>query len=378
MDNKTFIIAVMEDIQDGYGSLIITLKERINSARIKAVLAVNAELVHLYWDIGKLILLQQQEKGWGAKVTEQLSKDLRSEFPDMKGLSDTNLRNMRRFAETYPDLFRQQLAGKNEIRQQAVGELETEADDLLQSAISRIPWGHNVVLMEKLKEQHHRLWYASKSIENGWSRSVLEHQIANGLYERQQTTEKQTNFKKLLPTHQSELAEQAIKDPYIFDFLNLSKEHKEKELEDKLIEHITKFLMELGAGFAFVGRQYHLPVRGDDFYIDLLFYHIHLKCYVVIELKIDKFKPEYAGKLNFYLSAVDDLLKRSDDNPTIGILLCPTKNNVVVEYALRDMTKPIGVSEYQITKNIPKDLIKDLPGIKALQQELEEELKKEL
>ncbi len=295
----------------------------------------------------------------------------------MKGLSDTNLRNMRRFSETYPDLFRQQLAGKSEIRQRAVGKLETEADDLLQFAITQIPWGHNVVLMEKLKELPKRLWYANKSIENGWSRSVLEHQIANGLYERQQTTEKQTNFKKILPAHQSELAEQAIKDPYIFDFLNISKEHKEKELENKLIEHITKFLMELGAGFAFVGRQYHLPVGGDDFYIDLLFYHIHLKCYVVIELKIDKFKPEYAGKLNFYLSAVDDILKRSDDNPTIGILLCPTKNNVVVEYALRDMTKPMGISEYQITKNIPKELIKNLPGIKALQHELEEELKKE-
>ncbi|MCB0395037.1 MAG: DUF1016 family protein [Flavobacteriales bacterium] len=368
------------DREKAYLGLLEDLKQRIASARIRAALAANAELIRLYWDIGKAILKQQEQKGWGAKVTETLSADLRKEFPDMKGLSDSNLRYMRRFAETYPDLFRQQSVGKKTIRQQPVGELSgsTEAvnPNNFDRVVSQLPWGHNIALMNKANNIKERLWYANQCVEYGWSRAILEHQIETGLYQRQERKGKSTNFKHLLPSPQSELAEQTIKDPYVFDFLGLSKKYKEKELEDKLMEHITRFLIELGKGFAFVGRQYHLQVGEDDFYIDLLFYHIRLKSYVVVELKIDKFKPEYAGQLNFYLSAVDDMLKGEDDKPTIGILLCPTKNSVVVEYALKGMSKPMGVSEYQLSKSIPKELKKELRDIDELKQELEEEIRR--
>lgn len=245
------------------------------------------------------------------------------------------------------------------------------------ASITQIPWGHNRLLMDKLSREEERLWYAETYIEHGWSRAVLEHQIETGLFQRQGNKSKSTNFRSLLTSPQSELAEQTIKDPYVFDFLGLDKKYKEKELEDKLMEHITRFLMELGSGFAFVGRQYHLQVGEDDFYIDLLFYHIRLKCYVVIELKIDKFRPEYAGQLNFYLSVVDDRLKGKGEKASIGILLCPSKNSVVVEYVLKGMSRPMGVSEYRISKPIPKVLKKALKDIDDLKQELETQIAKE-
>jgi predicted nuclease of restriction endonuclease-like (RecB) superfamily len=364
-----------------YGGLLSSLKERIASARIKAALAVNTELIHLYWDIGKSILVRQKQKGWGAKVTERLSRDLRKAFPDMKGLSKSNLDYMLRFTETYPDLFSPQAVGKmissskvrskKPISPQAVGKL-----DLLRKTIGNLPWGHNRLLMEKILGNEERQWYAHLCIQHGWSRNVLAHQIESRLYHRQGKKTKTTNFKNQLPAPQSDLAEQTIKDPYLFDFLNISKKHNEKELENKLMEHITKFLVELGSGFAFVGRQYNLKVGKEDFFIDLLFFHIRLKCYVVVELKIDKFRPEYPGQLSFYLSAVDGLLKQSDHNPTIGILLCPSKDKVVVEYALQGINNPIGVSEYKTSKIIPNKLKKELASINDLKEELEEEIKR--
>jgi predicted nuclease of restriction endonuclease-like (RecB) superfamily len=365
-----------------YISLLTGLKKRIASARIKAALAVNSELIHLYWDIGKSILAQQKKKGWGAKVTETLSKDLRKAFADMKGLSKSNLDYMQRFAETYPHLFSPQPVGKiinsskpgaqKAISPQAVGKLNALGETIMQ-----LPWGHNRLLMEKLSTNEERQWYANHCVQHGWSRNVFAYQIESGLYHRQEKKGKSTNFKKILSSPQSELAEQTIKDPYIFDFLNISKKHNEKELEDKLMEHITRFLIELGSGFSFVGRQYNLKVGKEDFHIDLLFFHIRLKCYIVVELKIDKFRPEYAGQLSFYLSAVDGVLKQKDHNPTIGILLCPAKNKVVVEYALQGINSPIGVSEYEVSKNIPERLRKELAGINELKEELEQEIKRE-
>lgn len=356
--------------EKNYKELIVSLKQRIKTAQIKAVLSVNAELLHLYWDLGASILKAQKQKGWGAKIVDQLSKDLSDEFPDMKGLSRSNLYYTRKFAESYPELYTSKLPKKSPIVQWTVGQLA-----IVQQAIGQIPWGHNIALMDKLEMVEERVWYAQQTIAHGWSKTVLEHQIGSGLYQRQSKTKKTTNFKKALPAVQSELAEQTLKDPYIFDFLTISKTVKEKNLEDQLTNHITKFLMELGVGFAFVGRQYHLEIGGDDFYIDMLFYHIHLKCYVVIELKMEKFKPEFAGQLNFYLTAVDEVLKRDDDKPSIGILLCPSKNQIVAEFSLRDVNKPIGISEYKLTDRLPQKLKKDLP-IEQLKQELEKQLKK--
>ena len=343
-----------------YQELVGAIKQRISRARIKAALAANTELIRLYWDIGRMILEQQEKKGWGAKVTEYLSKDLKQAFPGMKGLSDTNLRYMRRFSKTYPDLFRQQAVGELEFRQQLVGEL---------------PWGHNLILLEKLGDNKERLWYSQKAVENGWSRNVLAHQIESGLYERQEKAEKISNFKALLPQEQSELAEQTLKSPYLFDFLNLPERVAEQELEQKLIEHIGKFLLELGQGFAFIANQYHLEVGGDDFYIDLLVYNYKMKCFWVIELKTAKFEPKDAGQLNFYVNAIDQYVKQTDDQPTIGILLCPEKNNVVTKLALGGTNKPIGVSEYKLKEKIPENFKGALQSIEALEDELKGQFK---
>lgn len=331
----------------GYVELLSQLKEKIRTAQVKAALAVNAELVRLYWDIGNVILQKLESGNWGAKIVERLARDLKSAFPDMKGFSLSNIKYMRQFAETYPDLA---------ISQQAVG---------------LIPWGHNVVLLAKVDSIEKRLWYAQKATEYGWSRSILTIQIETKLYERQTTSDKISNFIQNLPAPQSDLAQQLLKDPYVFDFLSVGKEAHEREIERELVKHITKFLLELGTGFAFVGQQYHLEVGGEDFFIDLMFYHLKLRCYVVIELKTTGFKPEYAGKLNFYLSVVDDLVKHPSDNPSIGILLCKGKNKAVAEYALKDVNKPIGVSAYELTEAIPESLKTSLPTIKELEAELE-------
>jgi len=329
-----------------YAHLLEDLKGRIRAAQIRAGLAANRELVLLYWEIGRRILDSQRREGWGAKVVERLSHDLRHEFPEMKGLSRANLLYMRAFADAHPDhSFVQQVAGQ-------------------------IPWFHNVVLLDKVKDPAEREWYIRQKIQNGWSRNVLVHQIESGLYKRQGKAV--SNFDKALPAPQSELARQILKDPYVFDFLTIGEEAKERDIEKALLEQIRAFLLELGVGFAFVGSQYHLEVGGEDFYIDLLFYHLRLRCYVVIELKVGEFKPEYAGKMNFYLSAVDDLLRHKDDQPSIGIILCKAKNKVIVEYALRDTRKPIGVSGYKLTETLPRKLKSELPSVEELETSLKE------
>ncbi len=332
------------DLIADYEELLQDLKKQIRNAQIKAALSVNRELVLLYWQLGKQILLKQQQEGWGAKVIERLSKDLRGEFPQMNGLSSRNLKYMRFLAESYPD------------------------EQIVQQLVAQIPWGHNVRILDKVKNLKERLWYIQQTIENGWSRNVLVHQIESDLYKRQGSAI--SNFDHTLIPTQSDLAKQLIKDPYNFGFLSLGKEAQERDLENALIDHMRDFLLELGVGFAFVVRQYHLEMVGEDFYIDLLFYHLRLRCFVVIDLKMDKFKPEFSGKMSFYVSAIDDLLKHPDDQPTIGIILCKTKNQTIAEYSLRDMKKPISISNYQLGDVLPEQLQKNLPTVEQLEAEL--------
>ncbi|MGB4765440.1 MAG: PDDEXK nuclease domain-containing protein [Rugosibacter sp.] len=328
----------------GYADWLAELKTRIHIAQQRAALAVNRELVLLYWQIGRDILERQAKQGWGAKVIERLAHDLRTDFPDMKGFSRANLMYMRAFAEAWPDAA---------IVQQAVGQL---------------PWGHNLVLLAKLKDPQLRLTYAQRAIAHGWSRNVLNIHIETRLLERE--GQAVTNFAAQLPAPQSDLARNMLKDPYLFDFLGVGKEADEREIESAIVEHITRFLLELGAGFAYVGRQVPIEVGGDDFFIDLLFYHLKLHCYMVVELKTGAFKPEHTGQLGFYLSAVDAVVKSAQDNPTIGLLLCKSQNRVVAEYALRDTNKPIGIAEYQLVAALPEELQMNLPSIEQIEREL--------
>ena len=329
---------------EGYADWLADLKGRIHTAQQRATLSVNRELVALYWRIGRDILARQAAQGWGAKVIERLAHDLRAAFPEMKGFSRANLMYMRAFAEAWPDA---------EIVQQAVGQL---------------PWGHNLVLLTRLKDAQQRLAYAQSAIAHGWSRNVLNIHIETRLLER--TGKAVTNFDASLPKPQSDLARESLKDPYRLDFLGLSREAGEREIENALVKHVTEFLLELGAGFAFVGRQVLLDVGGDEFFIDLLFYHLKLRCYVVVELKGGKFKPEHLGQLSFYLTAVDAQVKHPQDGPTIGLLLCKSKNKVVAEYALRDKTQPLGVAEYQLVESLPPELLTSLPSIAQIEREL--------
>ena len=330
----------------GYAELLSSLKERIRAAQIKAALSVNRELMLLYWQIGQEILDRQAKENWGTKVIDRLAADLRREFPDMKGFSSRNLMFMRGFAEAFPD------------------------KSIVKQLVSQIPWGHIIRTLQLIKDAPEREWYIRQTIENGWSRNVLVLQIESDLYRRQGKAV--TNYRKTLPSPQSDLAHQTLKDPYIFDFLTIDKEAHELAIEKELVNHITKFLLELGAGFAFVGKQFPLEVSGQDFYIDLLFYHTRLHCYVIVELKTGEFKPEYAGQINFYLSALDDLVKSVEDNPSIGIILCATKDRILAEYALRDVKKPIGVAEWKtkITRALPKKLKGNLPTIAEIEAEL--------
>jgi len=331
-------------IPEDYDEFLRGLKERIRTAQVKAALAVNRELVLLYWRIGQDILERQRQSGWGSKVIDRLAADLRNAFPEMSGFSPRNLKYMRAFAEAWPD------------------------EGFVQQVAAQLPWFHNCTILNKLKTLAERTWYAQQTIENGWSRNILIHQIESNLFHRKGKAI--TNFAKTLPAPQSELAQQIIKDPYNFDFLSLGAEAKERDLERGLIAQLQKFLLELGVGFSFVGSQYSLEVDGEDFFIDLLFYHLKLRCFVVIDLKMDQFRPESAGKMNFYLSAVDDLLKHSSDQPSLGIILCKTKKKMVVEYALRDTSKPLGVAEYRITAALPERLKGNLPSIEDLEAEL--------
>lgn len=340
-------MAITELNNKNYQELIESLKTQISQARVRAHLAVNKELIVLYWDIGNKILKRQTEEGWGSKVIENISKDLRNEFPEMKGLSSRNLVYMQTFAKSFSD------------------------PKITQQAAAQIPWGHICVIMDKIQIHAQRHWYAQKTIEHGWSRNILSHQIESDLFGREGKAI--SNFSSILPACQSDLANQILKDPYKFDFLSIGKDIHEREVEKELVKHIEKFLLELGAGFAFVGKQYKLSVGKEEYFIDLLFYHLKLRCYVVIELKTGKFKPEHTGKLNFYLSAVDDILRHQDDNPSIGILLCKDKGEQIkAEYALRDISKPIGLAEYRITENLPENIKTSLPSIEELEEELSE------
>lgn len=326
-----------------YLSIIETIKSEIESARFRATISVNSELTMLYYNIGSII---NENKSWGNKFIENLAKDIKLEYPNSKGYSVRNLKYMAKFADEYTD------------------------KEFVQTVSAQIPWSHNCLIMDKVKTHEKRKWYIEKTIENGWSHSVLTHQIESGLYERQAIAEKISNFENRLPATQSELAIQTMKDPYIFDFIPFKEDMLEKDIEQALVKDITALLLELGTGFAFLGNQYHLNVGGDDFYIDLLFYNLNLRSYVVIELKTGDFKPEYAGQLNFYLSAVDGILKKDTDNPSIGLLLCKSKNDLVAEYSLRDMSKPIGISEYKITSSLPEEYEKQLPSVEDIQKRI--------
>ena len=316
-----------------------------------------------YWDLGKMI--SEKEALWGSKLIEQLSRDLKMEFPEMKGLSRTNLFNSKRFYEFYTVELVQQPVGL--IGQQPVDQLKLSIE-LVQQLVGQLPWSHNILIFTKLNSLPEAKFYIEQTIENNWSRDTLASQIKTDLYKRKGKAI--TNFKNTLPAPLSELAEQTLKDPYVFDFMAMTAPYKERDIENQLVKHITTFLLELGKGFAFMGQQFHLEIADNDYYIDLLFYHTRLKCFVVVELKNTRFIPEYAGKLNFYLSAVDSMVKQADDKPTIGLLLCRDKNNIEAEFALRDINKPIGVSEFQLTEILPDNLKSSLPTIEEIEQQL--------
>lgn len=324
-----------------YFAVLNDIKIRIKTAQYKAVLGANTEMMNLYWNIGRIIIANTK---YGTNFLENLSKDILKEFPDIKGFSVSNLKYMRKFAEVYPDFQKSQ---------QVVGFL---------------PWRNNITLMTKVKDETVRQWYIEQNIKNGWNNTDLTHHIEMKLYERQAIADKTTNYEKLLPSPFSDLAQETLKSPYVFDFVEKRKGIIEREIENELVANIAKTIMELGTGFAFVGNQYHIEVSEKDYYIDLLFYNTKLRCYIVIELKNTEFKPEYAGKLNFYLSAVDDILKHETDNPSIGIMLCKTKDKLTAEYALKDINKPIGVSEYKLSDFIPAELADTLPSAEDIEK----------
>jgi predicted nuclease of restriction endonuclease-like (RecB) superfamily len=338
------------ELPSGYNSFFIQIKDRIYQERLRTVIAANSAMIRLYWEIGRGILEKQGLEGWGAKVIDRLSVDLKKAFPDMSGFSPRNLKYMRKFAEAWPDFA------------------------IVQAPLAQITWYHNIALLEKLENDKERLWYASKTLENGWSRNVLAFQIESELHKRKGKAI--SNFALTLPPEDSDMANQVFNDPYLFDFLGTDEPRREYELEQKLIDHLQKFLIELGQGFAFVGRQVHLEVGDQDFYIDLLFYHLKLRCYVVVELKAGKFKPEHAAQVSMYLNLVDDLLTHPDDKPSIGLLLVREKNNLVVEYALTGFKKPIGVAQWEreLPRSIPAEMTPRLPTIEEIDSELAGEL----
>ncbi len=331
-------------LPDSYPVFLQELKQRIRESQLQASISVNRELVLLYWRIGRDILVRQKRENWGAKVIDRLAADLKKAFPEMKGFSPRNLKYMRAFAEAWPE------------------------EEFVQQAVAQIPWGHNVRILDYIKERRDREWYVRATLEHGWSRDVLVHQIERGLHERAGAAV--TNFERTLPPPQSDLAQQITRDPYTFDFLMLAENAHERELEQGLLAHLRDFLLELGIGFAFVASQHRLDVGGNDFFIDLLFYHLKLRCFVIIDLKAKAFEPEFVGKMNFYLAAVDDLLRHPDDRPSIGLIICKTKDQIVAEYALRNTKTPIGISEYKLSESLPADLKGSLPTIEELEDEL--------
>lgn len=360
-------------INSEYKNWLVELKSKIQQSQIKAALAVNSQLIQLYWDLGKQIAEKQETAKWGSGFIDQLSKDLRLEFPDMKGFSKSNLKYCREFYKYYAEnQSQQQLIAKSEKSQQLVGELENskvaQVVSKLNNEIFMIPWGHHILIFQKIKNQPEAVFYIKETIKNSWSRAVLVHQIESNLYERQGKAV--SNFQNTLPKPQSNLANQLLKDPYNFDFLQMTADYNERDLEKSLTQHITDFLLELGAGFAFVGKQYAVTLGDKEYFIDLLFYHLTLRCYVVIELKVVEFEPEFAGKLNFYLNVIDEQLKHENDQPTVGLIICKTKDNLEAEYALKGIEKPIGISEYELKKILPDELKSSLPSIEEIENEL--------
>ncbi len=341
------VAPIISEMSDTYLSFIDNIKNEIKKQRLSVVLSANASMICLYWNIGKAILNKQAEEGWGSKVIDRISKDINDAFPDMSGFSPRNIKYMRKFAEVWNDY------------------------EIMQRTAAQIPWRSNILLMDKLSNQDERVWYAQKTLENGWSRNVLALQVESRLIER--SSKSVNNFPIALPPADSDMADQIFKDPYLFDFLGTDVPRREVEIERKLTEHIQQFLLELGQGFAFVGRQVHLEVGGQDFYLDLLFYHLKLRCYVVIELKACDFEPGFISQLNMYQNVVNDVLRHPDDKPTIGLLLVKGKNKTVVEYSLAGYQNPIGVAQWQeqITKQLPEDLRSSLPTIEEIEKEME-------
>ena len=378
--------SLTKNVRD-YAVLLTEVKSRIRSAQIRATLGANAEMLAMYWDIGRMIEQRQKTEGWGAAVIPRLARDIRNELPEVKGFSERNLKRMVAFFREYsatglivPQPAAQLITGPkvpqlaaqiehSEILPQVAAKKESILP-ILQQAAAKLPWFHHVILMEKVKDLPTRCWYMLAVAEQGWGREVMVAMIKNRAHERQGKAV--TNFETRLPMPQSDLARQVLKDPYIFDFLTLEEPFHEREMETSLIRHLEKFLIELGQGFAFVGRQFHMDVGDDDFYLDLLFYHLKLRCFVVVDLKKGAFKPEYAGKMNFYCSVVDDRLRHESDNPTIGLILCQDRKKIIAEYALRSVKKPIGVSEYELTRALPARFKSALPAIETIEKELSE------
>lgn len=338
----------LSEMSDSYLQFIEEVKSEIQRQRISVVLNANASMIRLYWNIGQAILQKQSDEGWGAKVIDRMAADIKASFPEMSGFSPRNIKYMRKFAECWPDYT------------------------IVQQVVAQLPWRTNITLMDKLKDPESRIWYAQKVIENGWSSTVLDIQIQGKLMER--SGKSVNNFAVALPPSDSDMADQVFKDPYLFDFLGTDMPRREVEIERQLTEHIQNFLLELGQGFAFVGRQVHMEVGGQDYYIDLLFYHLKLRCYVVIELKACDFEPGFIGQLNMYQNVVDDILRHPDDKPTIGLLLVKGKNKTVVEYSLSGYQNPIGVAEWknQIARSLPEELKSSLPSIEEIERELEQ------
>jgi predicted nuclease of restriction endonuclease-like (RecB) superfamily len=328
---------------DDYFEILENVKAQIQNAQYRAVLGANREQIILYWNIGKVIITNIK---WGNKFIDNLARDIKLEFPNAKGYSVRNLKYMRKFADMFPEL------------------------EIVQEPLAQLTWYHLQLLMDKVSDKTVYLWYADKALDNGWSRNVLLHQISIKLYERQAIADKAANFERTLPSPQSELAQETLKNPYVFDFVEAREGIVEREIEQELVANIAKTIMELGTGFAFVGNQYHLEISNKDYFIDLLFYNLKLSCFVVVEIKNAEFKPEHAGKLNFYLSAVDGILRRSHDNPTIGILLCAERDKITAEYALKDINKPIGVSEYKLSDFVPKELADTLPSAEDIEKRI--------
>ena len=348
IDESRFTVpAMVAELPPDYAATLADIKKRIQASRIKTVLSANAAMILAYWEIGQIILKRQASEGWGAKVIDRLSFDLRDAFPDMQGLSPRNLKYMRAFTATWPDRA------------------------IVQRVVAQIPWRQNIALLERLHDADSRLWYAQQTIKNGWSQPILCLQIEGQAHARQGKAIH--NFPATLPPADSDMAGQIFKDPYLFDFIGTADPRREREVEHSLVNHIQRFLLEMGAGFAFMGRQVHLEVESKDFYLDLLFYHVKLRCYVVVELKAVPFEPGFAGQMNMYLSAADDLLRHPDDKPTIGLLLCRSKDKIVVEYALRDIKKPIGVAQWEtkIVKALPKEFKGSLPTVQEIEKEME-------